>query len=814
MCQVVSQSPLIAKLELFACSNHIALHSQQRSLTYKELILLSQQLAQVLQRIYQKEQQAYLVCFVDNSIETVILFVACLYAGITYVPLDKNLPWKRVEALLAMLASHYIVTNVELPKSIEATLGDKLLRLHTIMSAIRPLTSEIQRWSSETFCVFFTSGTTGEPKGVMISEQNILSTFTDTNYLSIDDHDRLLLMSNLSFDASLFEIWAALLNGATLVCEPTVTQDFFSDNHSALKEYGITQAILTTALFQGIVQHSPQSLSGLKTLFVGGEAILAKDCQRFFATLGAQAPQLVLLYGPTECTFASMYHVLDEASMLEEIIMPIGRPTQGTYFSILPDDPSVPNIGELLLGGAGVCLGYFNQKKLTIQSSKGQDLLHWYHTSDRVHQHSDGIVHFLGRYDRQIKLRGFRIDLNEIESTLNACQGIRQAIVEVIGSQHSHDRYLHAFCCLAPDGILEKVRAEIETTLPSYMCPVQYTILDSFVFTSYGKIDRKSCVDSIEKKETHETVCTSRIHYALHKLWQDVLPSCHLNKESDFFHVGGNSILAMALMHRINQRFSRGYNLGWLITHPTMQMQIDVLEKELPVRYEACVSFRDKQDGPTCCFIHPGFLGAESYLRLAQILPGNINFFSLDSYNLYHTSMKKTVKSLVSYYAKVIQNNFDCRMLYLGGWSFGAELAYEVSEKLVKYYDIKLILIDPDPPGQSEKTMLDIEYLDKTTPEFMKADLHRFTPEQLTHFEKHIVNEQTLVANYQPQHVSSLKTLVLYPSETLGHVDLEQAWSSFLLHAKYQRITGNHFDMMQGASLESIVKAMVDFIHT
>lgn len=439
-----SDYPLKSLHEVFekqaeATPGAIALRFENEQLTYGELNRKANQLAHYLQRRGVTNDVPVAVSL-PRSVDMIVANLAILKAGGAYVPLDREYPAERRAFILADSGACLLLTDESQDDFATSDVAIVNLNDNLVADASHEnLRSNVH--PDNLAYVMYTSGSTGRPKGIAISQRAVVRLVCNTNYITLGPDDCVALASNASFDASTFEIWGALLNGARLVGVSKETLLAPQELQETLQREKITTLFLTTDLFNQLVAQVPALFSGLRTLFFGGSVVNPESVQNI---LKHGPPQrLVHVYGPTESTTFASFHEVRAHGVVEETI-PIGRPLANTQLYILdkygnPTPIGVP--GELYIGGDGLARCYLNAPELTAASFIPNPFAtdrpsRLYKTGDEAKYHSDGAIEFRGRRDRQVKVRGFRIELDEIESVLRAHPFVEEAAV--IARQEAH----------------------------------------------------------------------------------------------------------------------------------------------------------------------------------------------------------------------------------------------------------------------------------------------------------------------------------------------------------------------------------------
>ncbi|VGO14818.1 Linear gramicidin synthase subunit B [Pontiella desulfatans] len=497
----------------------------------------------------------------ERSFDQVAVALAILKAGAAYVPLDPTLPPERIAQM---------VDDVQPPVVVSADSFDDLLTDNEENPGIEVDLESLAY-------VIFTSGSTGRPKGVEMPHRGLVRLVKSAqDYIRLDRNSVLLQMASISFDVSVFEIWGMLLNGGALALCPHKVPTMEQVGR-LLAEHRVNILLMTAAFFHLVVKEDPHIYDPLEYLMVGGEALSAWHVGEALREL----PNLCLMnaYGPTENSVNSTVHVFDRATFDPAAPVPIGRPVANTTAYILDRHQGpvpVGVTGELVVGGDGVARGYAARPDLTAERflpdpfSK-QPGARMYRTGDQACWNPKGEIEFIGRLDNQVKLRGFRMELGEIEASLAEHPEVEQAVV-VLYEDDARGKWLCGFiqvedpASFSADGLKEFARSK----LPEYMVPSALVPLKEWRFTPNGKIDRKALPKPDVAHSQEEVAYESATEEAMAELWKELLGLNAVPRNVGFFELGGDSLLAVNLFLKIHQRFGRDYTLSTLLEAPTL----------------------------------------------------------------------------------------------------------------------------------------------------------------------------------------------------------------------------------------------------
>jgi amino acid adenylation domain-containing protein len=585
--------------------DNIALVYGGQKLTYQELNQKSNQLARHLRDQYKKRTNQDLAAgtlialCLDRSLEMVIGTLAIVKAGGAYVPIDPSYPQERIDYLLADTKATLVLGQracsenygIQLPKDkvVYVELTEKLYTETDTTNLPSHGTA------SDLAYVIYTSGTTGKPRGVMIEQKSVLS-LVYNDYVQVQADDVFAFLSSPVFDASTFEIWTPLLKGNSLII-PGDLKNLISDTRAFdafITNNNVTILWLTKTLFESLYHLDHTLFKTLNYLIIGGEA-LDKITVNNLVRSHVKPKHFLNGYGPTESTtFTCTYNLRDQVGSTN---VPIGTPISNRSVYVLdPNFNPVPlgAIGELYIGGAGLARGYLNNKELTAErfitnpfateTDKAKGLTRLYKTGDLVRWLSDGNLEYVGRNDDQVKIRGYRIELGEIEHALAQVPGIKQScvLVKERETESGSTKYLVGYYVLDTAKILtqEVIQEKLSTVLPEYMVPTAFVAMDSFPLTINGKLDKRALPDpDFQTSGQHYVAPTNETEIALCSLWQEVLGLKKVGITDDFFRIGGNSILAIQVSHKM----SRALGCDVKVSDVFRYKSIDVLFKNISI---------------------------------------------------------------------------------------------------------------------------------------------------------------------------------------------------------------------------------------
>jgi amino acid adenylation domain-containing protein len=720
----------------------IAVRYGEKCVTFEELNTAANQVAHELHEFGAGPETLVGICL-KRSPEMVIGVLGILKAGAAYVPIDPSLPRARVALLLQDTGTAIVLTN----RNLSATLpADACLLVylddHSSVWSQETRNPENQAIPGNAAYVLYTSGSTGDPKGVVIPHVGIV------NYLhwcrsayALQEGQGAPVQSSLSFDLTLTSLFGPLLVGRTtflleeqdaisgLVAAITPRADF-----SLLKITPAHLAIMNHHLLQPLGSTAPA-----RVLVVGGEALGAETVSLWLEKFPATT--LVNEYGPTETVVGCCVHFIRKGQRLTRTV-PIGRPIANTRLYVLDADgqPILDHTsGELYIGGVGVGRGYLNSPRLTAEKFLPDPYspvagARMYRTGDLAFRRADGELEYVGRMDRQVKIHGFRIELGEIEAVLCHSGAVFECAVEATAGL-SGEKALTAWV-VPRSGEKPKaagLREFLSERLPYYMVPSSFVIVSSLPLTPNGKVDRKALLKLTEQESAQPFVPPrNETELKILEVWEEVMQITPISVTENFFAIGGNSMLAVRIISRLERLLDKPLSLALLFEHKTIEELAVALGR--PVLLAKAPSLIRIQAGNArrpLFLVHPMGGGVFGYAHLARRLGKDQPVYGLQSSGLHSGSPCRTIEEMAAQYIDAIAE-VDAKGPYLlGGWSMGGVIAFEMAQQLIAQgHEVSLlVLIDSHPrpvPNEGSFQRVGDSILREVVDEFRRVYGDRF----------------------------------------------------------------------------------------
>jgi amino acid adenylation domain-containing protein/non-ribosomal peptide synthase protein (TIGR01720 family) len=576
----------------------VAILADSGRLTYRELNGRANRLAHMLRR-HGVGSETPVGVVLERTPEMIVVLLAILKAGGAYLPLDPSYPRERLAFMLRDAQVRIVVTQRTLAASVP-DLGEHRIVLEDAapLLAQQP-TDDLPNWTQPDHLAYimYTSGSTGTPKGVMTTHRGIVRLLCSIDYAQLDAAQTLLHLAPTSFDASTFEIWGALLHGGrcALLAErlPSV-----SSIGEAIRRFGVTTLWLTATLFNSVIDAAPDVLAPVRQLLIGGEALSVQHVTRALGHL--PNTRIINGYGPTESTTFACCYPIPRALDADATAVPIGRPIANTTVYLLDRQHRLVPVGvpgELYIGGDGLARGYLNRPELTAecfvpnpfggchaQRAPGEPGSRLYKTGDLARFRPDGTIEFLGRRDRQVKLRGFRIELDEIACTLRQHPAVRDVAV-VVRYDTPGDSRLVAYVVGAPSagsqesGTLHPelepaLRQFLQARFPEYMLPAAFVALDALPLTPNGKLDH-AALPAPQTIRSQPGISYSAPETLMEQLiavvWEETLGISEPGIDDNFFELGGHSLHLVKIQVKLQEMLEHDVLLVDLVRNPTIK---------------------------------------------------------------------------------------------------------------------------------------------------------------------------------------------------------------------------------------------------
>lgn len=695
-----------------ASPDAVAVDYRGEQITYEELNLRSNRLANYLRSIG-VGPEVLVGLRLERSIDLVVGLLGILKAGGAYVPLDPQFPPDRIAFMLEDSGAAVLLTEQRLLRNLPKISGvvvciDRDSDLIRRQGSALPFTDVAPH---SLMYVIYTSGSTGKPKGVQITHASVVNFLTSMRREpGIRKGDRLLAVTTISFDIAALEIYLPLTCGACVIIAATATA---ADGPALARliqsdRPNLMQA--TPATWRMLLESGWSGLRGLKIL-CGGEALSRELANRLLNA----SDEVWNLYGPTETTIWSAIYKVERP----DAEVAIGRPIANTSCYLLdaarqPVPAGMP--GELYIGGDGVARGYLNRPTLTAEKfipspfHAGRRL---YRTGDIAVYLADGTMEFLGRLDNQVKLRGFRIEIGEIEAALERQFAVRQAVV-VTRNDVRGDPRLVAYLTVR-DGqevSTEALRHALAAELPSYMLPSAFVLLDDFPLTANRKVDRKAlpAPDALSTGIRHYVPPVTAAQRTIAEMWRDLLGIEEVGITDNFFELGGHSLLIAQLQRRLHEHFGADVALSEILARPTVAGIADLLGTPPAVATSEdsrwnCLVPVQRRGNRTPLFLVVGYSSRDATMlvlsRLSAHLDPDQPVYGLRPRWVNGGKTYRNVREMASECIAEMRIVQPSGPYLVGGYCFAGAVAMEIAQQLIREgEDVRLLaLIDTIRPN-------------------------------------------------------------------------------------------------------------------
>jgi amino acid adenylation domain-containing protein len=722
----------------------IAVKSRNHEWTYQDLDRVVSNVSQSILRRRGPEEERIALLF-EHDAPMIAGMLGALQAGRTYVPLDPHHPTERLRQIIEHSEAAAILTNsknLALARELAAD-GVQLINIDSVESTATQIALPAIK-SDRLAYILYTSGSTGQPKGVMQNHRNVLHYIRAyTNNLHLNADDRLTLLSSYCFDASVMDIYGALLNGATL-CPIDIKEEGLAGLSQRLIDEEITVYHSTPTVYRYFVNtlDGGEAFRRVRLIVLGGEEVNRTDVELYKKHFSDDC-LLVNGLGPTEAT-VSLQNFIDKQTDVSGESVPVGFPVEATEVVLLNEAGQPSEVfGEIAIKSAHVALGYWRNTEATAaafidsqtasksgtgvppvnhaQDARAAGSVRIYRTGDMGRRLPDGSIKFEGRKDFQIKIRGFRIELGEIESALAQYPDVRESVV-VANENPAGEKRLVAYVVPREQASINgELREFLKQKLPEYMIPSSFVMLDSLPLTASGKSNRRALLapddlsNTPDRQVTTSSAPQTQAEKLLATIWTDLLEVREIGINDNFFEAGGHSLLAVRLFAQIEKRFGKCLPLATLFQAPTIAQLATILEKDrekdLKAQWSSLVAInpvepaRDTDSPPPFFCVHALGGNVLEYYDLAHYLGKAQPFYGLQSAGLNGKHAPHTrVEDMAAHYIKEMRELQPAGPYFIGGRSLGGMIAFEMARQLrAQGHEVGLLaLLDTYPSGYAK----------------------------------------------------------------------------------------------------------------
>ena len=681
--------------------------------SYHQLWTRSEKIASSI-RLLNLCSQSLIGLYVMRSIDMIAIILGILKADCIYVPLDTKYPLLKIETIVNEAQLTHLITSENFFEKLDSHFKDsETITLHTLEKILASpdvnksnTTKKNQEGLEKLAYIMFTSGTTGAPKGVTVTQKNIInycqwfSETTGFNATSTIDFS-----SSIAFDLSVPCTLAPLLIGGRIaICDDAEkTNPMRYLQH--LKNHHVTHAELTPGYLEMLLNYPEniRQLVDLKVLLLGADVVPSVDVLKWLDLCPDH--QVVNEYGPTETTVSATSYFINRDAIVNGASVPIGRPAFNTNCYLLDKHNNLCPAGikgELYIGGFQVTNGYFGKLDMTqekfvdLSLNDHQEIL--YKTGDLACWLPDGNLQFFGRNDFQVKIQGYRIELTGIEAVLVKISSIHQAVV-VVKQGLFKEKYLRAYLVSEDKGLSGRdIKVFLSSHLPSYMVPKEFCVTPSIPLKDNEKIDFEAlenqphCFLTFDHDVIEEL---SEFEKTSMRIWQQAFNNNTISSHDDFFDIGGDSLLALQIITELKKHYKIDIPLYYLFEYPTISLFSHKINELVMANEDTCsfnslkestaiIKLSTGDQGLPLFLVHPVGGSVFWYKQLAKCLEGKYTVYGIQDPSIDGSSIRfYSLEAMASYYLQKIETVYSGDAFFLGGASFGATVAFEMAYQLL-----------------------------------------------------------------------------------------------------------------------------------
>lgn len=666
--------------------NRVAIHDESGDILYSEVENISNKIASLLFRRGVKKED-FVAIIGTRSKEMIISILGVLKCGAAYVPIDKELPISRINYILQDSDPKLIIMLSDIN---EIDNSEKAIVTWNDFKKIKEV-SFYARVNPENYAyVLYTSGTSGNPKGVLIKHNSVvnLSKWFHRKY-NLEYNKNILHMTNISFDVSVEETLVALLNFATIYIIPqeiTLIREKFL-RYLKINKINIAQFVPIT--LKNLLENT-KKIESLNIVICGGDKLDDETKNNILK----QGYELFNHYGPTECTVDALTY---KCAINRNYI---GHPIDNTEIYVVDAKNNLQPFcvpGELCIAGAGISAGYLNRKKLTEEKFVENPFTNnnlMYKTGDLVIMLPDGNIDFIGRIDQQVKINGLRIELEEIEFQIAKCANIKNVVV-VVKKNKLDNKHLCAYYVSDKKIKVDKLKERLAEYLPQYMVPSSYISLSKFPLNANGKLDREllSNYEETEDDYNEYVLPKNNIEKELLQVWKKILGTNEIGVNSKFENLGGDSLKATVLSVTIFEKYRVSISIGDIISGCTIEKMAHIIgeykHSDTLIEDENIILLkRGTCPNKNIFFVHAGNGEAEVFLDLCDNLNSDYNMWGIRADRLTKFApLNMTLSDVAKKYVHKIKLIQPKGPYNLVGWCIGGSIAFEMALQCEKQGD-------------------------------------------------------------------------------------------------------------------------------